>query len=289
MSFIIDLKAREILDSRGNPTIEVDVLLDSGVLGRAAVPSGASTGEHEAIELRDKDKSRYMGKGVTKAVNNVNTTIAEAIVGKESFYKTIDKICIDLDGTNNKGKLGANAILGVSLACARLGAKINRQPLYKYIRQLSQIPASKFQIPIPLFNIFNGGKHADTNLDFQEFMVIPIMNVTFKERLRVGAEIFHSLGKVLQAEGLDIDLGNEGGYAPHVDSAIKVLDYILEGIRKANYQPAKQIVLGLDAGATTFYLAKEKLYNFSMDESFLDPDQLVYLYQEWFAKYPFRL
>jgi enolase len=291
MTKIKKIYAREILDSRGEPSLEAQVILEDGISNAvASVPSGASTGSHEALELRDGDKNRYGGKGVLKACQNINQKINQLLRGIDvTHQEKIDRMMIELDGTPHKSNLGANAILGVSLACARAGAKISRQPLYKYIRQSFKLPATSYQLPIPLFNIFNGGKHADTNLDFQEFMVIPLMNVSFKERLRVGAEIFHSLGKVLQAEGLDIDVGNEGGYAPNVDSAIQVVDYILAGIQKANYEPAKQIALGMDAGASTFYLSKEKLYNFSMDESFLDSDQLIYLYQEWFSKYPFLL
>ncbi len=288
---IKNIYAREILDSRGDPTLEVQVVLEDGITTAvASVPSGASTGIHEALELRDGDNRRYGGKGVLKAVNNVNNKISKLLKGIDvTDQKKIDHMMIQLDDTANKSKLGANAILGVSLACARVAALVTKKPLYEYIKHTFELPAKEYKLPIPLFNIFNGGKHADTNLDFQEFMVIPLSYPSFKERLRVGSEIFHSLGRVLQAEGLDIDLGDEGGYAPHVDSSIKVVEYILEAITKANYQPAKQIALGMDAGASTFYLPKEKLYNFSMDESFLDSDQLIYLFKEWFTKYPFLL
>jgi enolase len=291
MTKIKKIHAREVLDSRGDPTLEVQVVLGDGVTNAiASVPSGASTGVHEAVELRDGDKKRYNGKGVLQACQNVNKKIDQLLKGVDvTHQEKVDQLMIDLDDTANKSKLGANAMLGVSLACARAASVIIKQPLYKYIKESFKLPAPNYQIPIPLFNIFNGGKHADTNLDFQEFMVIPILNTSFKERLRVGAEIFHSLGKVLQDEGLDIDLGNEGGYAPNVDSSVKVLEYIMASIEKANYKPAEQIALGIDAGASTFYLTKEKLYNFSMDESFLDSGQLIFLFKEWFAKYPFLL
>lgn len=291
MTKIKDIFAREVLDSRGDPTVEVQVVLADGLTSAiASVPSGASTGIHEALELRDQDPQRYAGKGVLKACANVNQLIAPELKGLDVLeQQKIDETMIQLDDTPNKSQLGANAMLGVSLASARVAALISGKPLYAYIKEAFDLPHPSYQLPIPLFNIFNGGKHADTNLDFQEFMVIPIMNLSFKERLRAGSEIFHALGRVLQAEGLDIDLGNEGGYAPNVDSAVKVLEYILAGIRQAKYEPAEEIALGMDAGASTFYLPDQKLYNFSMDESFLTSDQLVYLFKEWFAKYPFLL
>ncbi|MDP2653723.1 MAG: phosphopyruvate hydratase, partial [Candidatus Omnitrophota bacterium] len=209
MSKIKQVKARQILDSRGNPTVEVDVVLESGVLGRAAVPSGASTGEHEAIELRDGDKSKYMGKGVLKAVNNVNTTIAKAVIGHEADFRAIDKISIALDGTENKGKLGANAILGVSLAVAKAAAIEEKKPLYFYLGG-----KDANILPVPLMNILNGGAHADNNVDFQEFMVAPVGAVDFPEALRMGVEIFHALKKVLSEQGKSTAVGDEGGFAP---------------------------------------------------------------------------
>jgi enolase len=291
MTKIKNIFAREVLDSRGDPTIEVQVVLEDGITNAiSSVPSGASTGAHEALELRDGDKKRYRGKGVLKAVANVNKKIARALIGQNvTDQQKIDQIMIELDGTPDKENLGANAILGVSLASARLGSMVTSQPLYEYIRKTYDIKFPGWRIPTPLFNIINGGKHADSNLDFQEFMIIPILNETFAERLRIGTEIFHTLGKVLKADGLDIDVGNEGGYGPNIDSAVKAVEYILTAIKKAGYEPTEQIALGMDAGASTFYLPNEKLYNFSMDESFLDSDQLVYLYKEWYQKYPFLL
>ena len=290
MTKIKNIFAREILDSRGDPTIEVQVVLADGITNAvASVPSGASTGTHEALELRDGDKKRYRGKGVLKAVDNINKKIARVLKGEDvTNQEKIDKLMINLDGTADKESLGANAILGVSLACARAGSVITRKPLYQYIKNIYNLVGPN-KIPIALFNIFNGGKHADTNLDFQEFMIIPIVDTVFKERLRIGTEIFHALGRVLKAEGLDIDVGNEGGYAPRIDSAVKAVDYIMVAISEAGYKAGKDVVLGMDAGASSFYLPKEHLYNFSMDESFLDSDQLVYLYKEWFQKYPFLL
>lgn len=282
--------AREILDSRGDPTVEVRIEAEGGEFAVASVPSGASTGAHEAVELRDQDKKRYGGKGVEKACKHVNNEIAKALRGIDpSNQEHIDKTMIDLDGTPDKDKLGANAILGVSLACARLAAKIENVPLYRYIRNRYAIQTPKSHIPIPFFNLINGGKHADSNLDFQEFMVIPILNTSFKERLRVGSEIFHRLGQVLQKAGLDIDVGNEGGYAPDMDSSVDAVEFIIQAIEEAGYKPGEEVVLGMDAGASTFYLPKKQLYNFSMDESFLDSDQLIYLYREWFDKYPFLM
>ena len=290
MAIIKAIQAREILDSRGNPTIETKIVLDNGQTAKASVPSGASTGVHEAWELRDGDKKRYGGKGVLIAVKNVNTKIAKTVLGMDiNRQEAIDARMIKLDGTKNKKKLGANAILSVSLACARAAAISEGLELFEYIRKIYKFNKKKFTMPMPSFNIFNGGKHADTNLDFQEFMVIPIINTTFKERLRIGSEIFHALGRVLQEKGLDIDVGNEGGYAPQLDSAVEAVEYVMQGIAKAGYKAYDEIALGMDAGASTFYISKEQLYNFSMDESFLDSDQLIYLYKEWYEKYPFLL
>jgi len=286
---IKNILAREILDSRGDPTVEVAVTLENGVTRVASVPSGASTGSHEAVELRDNDKKRYDGKGVLKAVRNVNEKINKLLSGLDVLeQEKIDRKMIELDNSANKENLGANGMLGVSLACARAGATAKSLPIYQYLREIYQLK-NPISLPIPLFNVFNGGKHADTNLDFQEFHIIPIKNVNFKERLRIGSEVFHALGRVLKKEGLDIDVGNEGGYAPNIDSSIKAVDYILSSIAEAGYKAGQEIVLGMDAGASTFYLPGERLYNFSLDESFLDSDQLIYLYREWFAKYPFLL
>ncbi len=291
MTRIKSIFAREILDSRGNPTVEVQTILEDGITTAfASVPSGASTGIHEAHELRDGDKKRYNGQGVLKACHNVNSIIAPKLKGVDVFQQQkIDQVMLAIDGTPNKEKLGANAILGVSLSVARAAARILNHPLYQYIRETYHLPIKDYKIPIPLFNIFNGGKHASTNLDFQEFMVIPILDTSFKERLRIGSEIFHALGRVLQAKGLDIDVGNEGGYAPNIDSSVDAVEYIMQAIQQAGYRPYDEIALGMDAGASTFYLPKEQLYNFSLDQSFLDSDQLVYLYKEWYKKYPFLL
>jgi len=286
---IKNILAREILDSRGDPTIEVSVTLDNNVTRVASVASGASTGSHESLELRDGDQKRYGGKGVLQAVKNVNDKIAKKLVGLEiTAQEKIDQRMIDLDGTASKEKLGANAILGVSLAAARSAATFQNIPLYQYLHEVYNLK-NNFSLPIPLFNVFNGGKHADTNLDFQEFHIIPIAHTSFKERLRVGSEIFHALGQVLKNYGLDIDVGNEGGYAPTIDSSVKAVEYIMESIKVAGYKASQEVALGMDAGASTFYLAKDHLYNFSLDESFLDSDQLIYLYREWFTKYPFLL
>lgn len=290
MHKIKNIIAREILDSRGNPTVETKVELDSGEFAVASVPSGASTGVHEAHELRDGDKHRYNGKGVEKACANVNGKIKDALIGMSAEeQQNIDKTMIELDGTADKENLGANAILSVSLATARVASAINNMPLYKYIRQIYGIRLPAWQTPIPFFNIINGGQHADSNLDFQEFMVIPLLNTSFKERLRIGSEIFHQLGHVLKADGLDIDVGNEGGYAPNMDSAVKAVEYIMQAIEKAGYKPGKEVAIGMDAGASTFYLKEKKLYSFALDGSFLDSDQLIYLYKEWFEKYPFLM
>lgn len=283
--------AREILDSRGNPTLEARVILKNGVSAVASVPSGASVGRHEALELRDNDKRRYQGQGVLKAVKNVNEKIARVLKGvKANGQQKIDQRMIELDGTKNKSKLGANAILAVSLACARVGAVSSRLPLYQYIRKLYGFNAPQlYSLPTPMFNIFNGGKHADTNLDFQEFMVIPVKKVKFSEKVRMGSEIFHELGKVLKTRGLDTDVGNEGGYAPDIDSAVDALDYIIEATEKAGYMPGKEVRLGLDVGASELYNKKRKKYIFHLDDSELTSDQLISLYQDWLGEYPIVL
>ena len=250
MSMILSVYGREILDSRGNPTVEVEVYLESGVMGRAAVPSGASTGSKEAVELRDGDKSRYLGKGVLKAVENVNEIIAPAICGMSVFDQVaIDKAMIELDGTDNKGKLGANAILGVSLAVAQAAAKELDIPLYRY---LGGVNAK--QLPVPMMNILNGGVHADSAVNVQEFMVMPVGAKSFREGLRMGTEVFHHLGKLLKANGDSTNVGNEGGYAPSkINGTEGALDIIVEAIKKAGYEPGKDVVLALDAAASEFY------------------------------------
>ncbi|MBP6343714.1 MAG: phosphopyruvate hydratase [Candidatus Omnitrophica bacterium] len=277
MSKIKSVKAREIIDSRGNPTVEVDVVLSSGVLGRAAVPSGASTGEHEAIELRDGDKSRYKGKGVLKAVNNVNTVIAKALKGKDADFKAIDKITIGLDGTENKGNLGANALLGVSMAVAKAAAIEKKQPLYRYIG------GTKANIlPVPLMNIINGGMHADNNLDVQEFMIMPIGAPTFTKAMQMACEIFHTLKSILHDRHLATSVGDEGGFAPNLKSNEEGLDVIIQAIEKAGYKPGKDIFIALDAAASSFYKDGKYSYNGKSISS----AELIEAYARMVAKYP---
>ena len=290
------ITAREILDSRGNPTIEVKVDL-GGVSSKASVPSGASTGIHEAWEKRDGGK-RYRGNGVLKAVKNVNTSISRSLKGMDvRQQEKIDQKLIKLDGTKNKKRLGANAILGTSLACARVGAKITGQPLYKYIIKTYKIRTKGDKMPIPMFNIFNGGKHADTNLDFQEFMVVPVKRKTtktskgkiFAENLRMGSEIFHELGKVLKERGLDTDVGNEGGYAPDIYSSIQALDMIVAAMIRSGYKPGVDVGLGTDVGSSVLYDQKTRKYIFKLDSSAFTSSNLTGLYHEWLRKYPFIL
>jgi len=277
MSKIKSVKAREIIDSRGNPTIEVDVLLSSGAFGRAAVPSGASTGEHEAIELRDGDKSRFGGKGVLKAVNNVNTTIAKAIKGEKADFKDIDKLVIALDGTENKGKLGANAILGVSMAVAKAAANDKGVPLYRYIG------GSKAHIlPVPLMNIINGGMHADNNLDVQEFMIMPAGAPTFSKALQWACEVFHSLKSILHDKNMATSVGDEGGFAPNLGSNEEGLDVIIAAIEKAGYKPGKDIFIALDAASTSFYKDGKYDYNGKL----ISADELIQAYERMVSKYP---
>ncbi len=252
MSKIADIRAREILDSRGNPTIEADVILESGVIGRANAPSGASTGTREALELRDGDKSRYLGKGVQKAVTNVNNDICELLVGRSVFDQAgIDKAMIDLDGTETKSKLGANAILAVSLACARAAAQEKKIPLYQYIAELRG--QTTYTMPVPMMNIINGGEHADNTVDIQEFMIEPVGFTSFAEALRCGAEIFHALKAVLKARGLSTAVGDEGGFAPNLATNEDALKAIMEAITKAGYVPGENVMLALDCAASEFY------------------------------------
>lgn len=277
MAKIKKVFAREILDSRGNPTIEVDVILDNGILGRAAVPSGASTGENEALELRDGDKARYMGKGVLKAVNNVNNIIAKAIVGKQPDFNKIDQITIKLDGTESKSNLGANAILGVSMAVSKAAALSKKQSLYKYLG------SDKGKVlPVPLMNILNGGLHADNNLDIQEFMIMPIGAPTFKEALRMATETFHSLKALLKSKKLSISVGDEGGFAPNLNSNEEALGLIIQAIEKAGYKPGKDISLALDCASSSFY--KDKSYNF--ENSNKGSTDLINIYEDWLSRYP---
>jgi len=275
------IHGREILDSRGNPTVEVDVLLEDGSFGRAAVPSGASTGEHEAVELRDGDKSRFMGKGVTKAVSNVNEEIAGSVEGMNALeQENIDKALIDLDGTENKSRLGANAILGVSLAVAFAAAASKKLPLYKYIG------GEKANVlPIPMMNIINGGEHADNNVDLQEFMIMPVGAASFKEALRMGSEVFHNLKKILKAKKLSTAVGDEGGFAPNLKSNVEAIEVILEAIAKAGYKPGKDISIALDPASSSFYIdgkyileAEKKRENSSSD--------MIEFYSKWVDKYP---
>ncbi len=297
MTTIVDIHAREIIDSRGNPTVEVDVELDSGVIGRAAVPSGASTGEHEALEMRDgsltaKDfpkgfdrKGRYLGKGVIKAVSNVNTSIAEALIGMDACDQVgIDNAMLKLDGTPNKKNLGANAILGVSLATAKAAAEALGLPLYKYIGG----PNAKV-LPVPMMNIMNGGAHSDAPIDFQEFMIMPIGAPTFREALRYGAETFHALKKVLKAKGFSTAVGDEGGFAPNIESTEAAMDAIAQAIKDAGYKLGKDIVFALDVASSEFYDKKKKKYVFKKSSGQeLSGEEMVAFYQELCKKYPIR-
>jgi len=286
MSKIKEIKSREILDSRGNPTVETKIILENGLSAKASVPSGASTGVHEAYELRDEDEKRYNGKGVLKAVQNVNTKINKLLIGTEiSKQEFIDNEMIRLDGTKNKKKLGANAILSVSLASARLAALDAQVELYEYIHKTYKFKG-KFKMPTPSFNIFNGGKHADTNLDFQEFMILPIRNIEFKEKVRMGAEIFHELGHVLRSAGFDTDVGNEGGYAPDISSSIQAVELIMAAIINAGYEPGRDIGIGTDVGSSELYNQKTGTYIFKLDQAQFKSDTLIGLYNEWFRKFP---
>ena len=280
MSAIVDIIAREILDSRGNPTVEVDVLLESGVIGRAAVPSGASTGSKEAAELRDGDASRYLGKGVLRAVENVNTEIAEAIMGLDAEEQSfIDKTLIELDGTENKDRLGANAILAVSMACARAAAEESGLPLYRYLGG-----SGAMQLPTPMMNIINGGAHADNSVDMQEFMIIPAGRPSFREALRCGAEVFHALKKTLHKKGLATTVGDEGGFAPNLPSNESAIQYIMEAISDAGYEPGRDVFLGLDCASTEFY--KNGMYHLDSEGLQLTSAQLTDYLATWCDKYP---
>jgi len=282
MGQIANIYARQILDSRGNPTIEVDVLTDSGILGRAAVPSGASTGAHEAHELRDGDKAKYLGKGVLKAVKNVNTVINKALQGYfVEDQKELDMAMIKLDGTETKSKLGANAILGVSLACAKAAAQVTGQPLYRYIGGVNA-----HILPIPMMNILNGGSHADNKIDIQEFMVMPVGAKTFSDALRMGTEVFHNLKSVLKEKGHATNVGDEGGFAPNLKSNEEAIEYILKAIEKAGYKPGKDVYIALDAAASEFYNEKKKIYHFDSTGKDYTGDQLVDYWKKWVNKYP---
>lgn len=277
MAEIKQVHAREILDSRGNPTVEADVILDNDILARAAVPSGASTGEKEALELRDGDKKRYLGKGVLKAVDNVNTLIASKIKGLSPDFDKIDKILIDLDGTESKSKLGANAILAVSMGVAKAAALVKKQPLYKFLGG-----EEANLLPVPLMNILNGGLHADNNLDIQEFMIMPVGAPTFKEALRYATEVFHNLKALLKSKSLSTSVGDEGGFAPNLTSNAQALDLIIQAIEKAGYCPGKDVSLALDCAASSFY--KDGAYQF--ENSTKSSADLIKIYAGWLKQYP---
>lgn len=283
MSFIASVQARQILDSRGNPTIEVDVVTDSGVVGRAAVPSGASTGAHEAVELRDGDKDQYLGKGVLKAVSNVNKVINDELNGAYIFdQNNIDAKLIELDGTDNKANLGANAILGVSLAVAKAAAAAIGQPLYRYIGGVSANT-----LPVPMMNIINGGAHADNSIDFQEFMVMPANAESFTDGIRIGTEIFHHLKKVLKDKGYSTNVGDEGGFAPNLKSNQEGIEVVLKAIESAGYRPGEDVFIAMDAASTEFYLPEEKMYVFKKSsKEKLTSSQLVDFWADWTNRYP---
>jgi enolase len=283
MSLITDIKARQIFDSRGNPTVEVDVFTENGVLGRAAVPSGASTGIHEAVELRDGDKGRYMGKGVLQAVNNVNEKIAEELIGFPVFEQNLlDKIMIELDGSDNKGNLGANAILGVSLAIARAAAQELGLPLYRYVGGVNANT-----LPVPMMNILNGGSHADNAIDFQEFMIMPVGAPSFSEALRMGSEVFHHLKNVLKKKGLSTNVGDEGGFAPNIASNVEAIEVVLQAIEAAGYQPGDDMMIAMDAASSEFYDKSTGLYTFKKSTGDkLTSSEMVSYWKEWTEKYP---
>ncbi len=278
-ALIAEVFAREILDSRGNPTVEAVCVLDDGTRASAAVPSGASTGKHEALELRDHEPERYRGKGVLKAVENVNTIISKEIVGVNVLdQKLIDSIMIELDGTNNKSKLGANAILSVSMAVAKAGARYLGIPLYRYLGGLHALT-----MPLPYFNVLNGGAHAPNNVDIQEFMIIP-QKYEFKENLRIGSEVYHYLKDILIEKGLSATVGDEGGFAPDLKSNEEAIELLLSAIEKAGYKPGEDVYIGLDCAANSFYV--DNKYNLSLDGKLLETDELIDLYEEWVSKYP---
>lgn len=282
MSYIAQIHARQILDSRGNPTVEVDVITQNGVLGRAAVPSGASTGKYEAVELRDGDKGMFMGKGVLKAVQNINTVISDELVGAYVLDQAIiDKTLIDLDGSENKGNLGANAILGVSLACAKAASEETGVPLYNYIGGVNAN-----LLPIPMMNILNGGSHADNKIDIQEFMVMPVGASCFSEGLRMGTEVFHHLKAVLKSKGHSTNVGDEGGFAPNLGSNEEAIEIVLKAIEKAGYKPGVDMYIALDAASSEFYNAKTKLYEFESTGTKRTSSEMVSYWKDWSKKYP---
>lgn len=283
MAKIAKIQAREVLDSRGNPTVEVDVVLKDGSFGRAIVPSGASTGTHEAVELRDGDAKRYFGKGVLKAVNNVNVKLKKVLIGKEFDQRSLDKKMIDLDGTENKSNFGANAILGISMAFAKAVAQSNKEPLYKYFKKVSKTKDS-LTLPVPMMNIINGGKHAQNSTDLQEFMIMPIGAPSFREALRYGVETFHSLKKILSSKGLNTAVGDEGGFAPALPSNESAIELIIEAITKAGYKPGKDIAIAIDPAASEFY--KDGKYHLTTEGKILSSKEMIDFYENWVKKYP---
>ncbi len=280
MTEIVDIKAREIIDSRGNPTVEADVILSDGSMGRAAVPSGASTGEREAIELRDGDKSRYLGKGVSQAVANINDEIRASLLGmKASDQAAIDQKMIDLDGTENKSRLGANALLAVSLANAQAAAKAAGEPLYRYLKT-----SDEFVMPVPMMNIINGGEHANNSIDLQEFMILPVGASSLKEAVRYGAEVFHALMKILDARGMNTAVGDEGGFAPNLSSNEEAIEVIIEAIEKAGYKPGEDIYIGLDAASSEFY--KDGKYVLESEGKSFTSEEFADFLADWVERYP---
>lgn len=283
MSIILDIVAREILDSRGNPTVEVEVITENNIVGRAAVPSGASTGKYEAVELRDGEKDRYLGKGVRKAVMNVEEKLSEVLIGESVLdQRHLDELMIEMDGTPNKSVMGANAILGASLAIAKAAAEELEQPLYRYIGGVNA-----HVMPVPMMNILNGGSHADNSIDFQEFMIMPLGAETFSESLRMGVETFHHLKKVLKSKGYSTNVGDEGGFAPNIKSNHEAVEIVLQSIEAAGYRPGEDIFIAMDAAASEFYNAEEKVYHFhkSGGEK-LSSDDMVGYWADWVKKYP---
>lgn len=282
MSYIAKIQARQILDSRGNPTLEVELYTDSGIVGRASVPSGASTGIHEAVELRDNDKGIYKGKGVLKAIDNVNTILNDELNGGYIFEQNlIDRVMLSLDGTENKAKIGANAILGVSMALAKAAAQTIGQPLYRYIGGVNANT-----LPVPMMNILNGGSHADNKIDIQEFMIMPFGANSFSEGLRMGTEIFHTLKEVLKSKGMSTNVGDEGGFAPNLNSNEEAIEVVLQAIEQAGYKPGEDIYIALDAAASEFYNNKDNKYHFQSTGDKLTSDEMVTFWQDWKAKYP---
>ncbi|MDR0819983.1 MAG: phosphopyruvate hydratase [Endomicrobium sp.] len=287
MAKIVKITGREIIDSRGNPTVEVDVKLDDGALGRAAVPSGASTGSREALELRDGDKKRFGGKGVLKAVSNINDIIAPKLTGLEiTRQQDIDDIMIKLDGTDFKSSLGANAILGVSLACAKAGSNSNKLPVYEYVREIYNIKSDKYVLPVPLMNIINGGEHADNNVDLQEFMIAPVSAPTFREALRMGCEVFHSLKKVLNEKGYATGVGDEGGFAPNLKSNAQALEVICEAVKAAGYEVGRDIVFALDVAASELYENNKYTLEGEVKEKVKTSKDMIAFYEDLLKEYP---